>query len=126
LGIYPKELSEAILEKQGSMGSFAGTAEPDEVRTAVRFPMQLALKVKTATGHIDAVTENISASGILFGGVSVPPVNSRIEFTIMMPAEVMGTKDDVLIECTGRVVRHQQGKDGPQAGAIIDDYSLRV
>jgi putative lipoic acid-binding regulatory protein len=50
-------------------------------------------------------------------------VNSRIEFTIKMPAEVMGTPEDVLIQCIGRVVRH--GEEG-QAAAIIDEYFLRV
>jgi hypothetical protein len=95
----------------------------DQVRTAVRFPMKLALQVTTSDGNVDAVTENISANGILFTADKLPPVNSRIEFTIKMPAEVMGTPEDVLIQCIGRVVRH--GEEG-QAAAIIDEYFLRV
>ncbi len=43
-----------------------------------------------------------------------------------MPAAVMGTADDVSIQCIGRVVRHQQVGDAKQAAAIIDDYFLRV
>jgi hypothetical protein len=95
----------------------------DQVRTAVRFPMKLALQVTTSDGNVDAVTENISANGILFTADKLPQVNSRIEFTIKMPAEVMGTPEDVLIQCIGRVVRH--GEEG-QAAAIIDEYFLRV
>ena len=98
----------------------------DQVRTAVRFPMKLSLRVITPGGHIDAVTENISANGILFTADKLPPVDSRIEFTIQMPAEVMGSTGDLLIQCVGRVVRHQFQGDEGQAAAIIDEYFLRV
>jgi hypothetical protein len=101
-------------------------AETDQVRTAVRFPMKLALQIKTATGLVEAVTENISANGILFTGVDLPAIKSQIEFTITMPAEVMGTPEDVTIQCIGRVVRHQHNGDKAQAAAIIDEYTLRV
>ena len=97
----------------------------DQLRTAVRFPMELPLRIKTPFGVIDAVTKNISANGILFTAKVVPEVNSRIEFTIKMPAGVMGTLEDVLVECVGRVVRHQQDGDEAQAAAIIDEYVMR-
>jgi PilZ domain len=106
--------------------SRGGTIETDQVRTAVRFPMKLALQIKTSTGVIEAVTENISANGILFTGKRLPPVRSQIEFTVQMPAEVMGTPEDVVIHCIGRVVRHQRNGDEAQAAAIIDEYYLRV
>ena len=38
------------------------------VRTAVRFPMKLALHVQSEQGEMDAITENISANGLLFVG----------------------------------------------------------
>lgn len=98
----------------------------DQVRTAVRFPMQLALTITTAEGPLRAVTENISANGILFTGEILPRLESRIQFTIKMPAGVMGTTEDVLIECIGRVVRHQDQGGKMHAAAIIDEYSLRV
>lgn len=99
--------------------------ETDQVRTAVRFPMRLPLQVTTEEGQMDALTENISANGILFTGSTVPAVDSRIEFTIRMPAAVMGT-EDVSIQCIGRVVRHQRQGEEIQAAAIIDEYSLRA
>jgi hypothetical protein len=107
--------------------SLSGSAAiTDQVRTAVRFPMRLILQVTTPDGSIDAVTENISANGILFTAETLPPVDSRIEFTIKMPAEVMGTAEDVSIQCVGRVVRHQHHQGEGQAAAIIDEYSLRA
>ena len=96
------------------------------VRTAVRFPMKLSLKIQTVDGEMEAVTENISANGILFTGGRLPKVDSTIEFTIRMPAAVMGTAEDVSIECVGRVVRHQQHGGETQAAAIIDEYLLKV
>ncbi len=104
----------------------SSTVATDQLRTAVRFSLRLALQVKTPTGIIHAVTENISANGILFTAKNVPPVSSRIEFTIKMPAEVMGTMEDVMVQCVGRVVRHQQNGDEAQAAAIIDEYVMRA
>jgi hypothetical protein len=98
----------------------------DQVRTAVRFPMQLGLLIRTAEGELEAVTDNISANGILFTGRRLPQVDSLIEFTITMPAAVMGTPEDVTVQCVGRVVRSEQHGDAMQAAAIIDEYSLRV
>ena len=100
--------------------------ETSPMRTAGRFPMQLPLRIVTVDGVLEAVTENISANGILFTGEELPPVDSRIEFTVKMPAAVMGASDDVLIQCIGRVIRHQMSGTQRQAAAIIDEYFLRV
>ena len=96
------------------------------VRTAVRFPMKLALHVQTQHGSLDAVTENISANGLLFVSDILPELDSRIEFTIAMPSAVMGSATDVTIHCIGRVVRHQQQGDVKKAAAVIDEYFLRA
>jgi hypothetical protein len=108
------------------MGSMSRAGATDPVRTAVRFPMQLGLRLKTDFGEVDAITENISSNGILFRGDLLPEVNSRIEFTIDMPAAVMGAPADVCIHCTGRVVRHQTQGGARQAAAIIDEYFLKA
>ena len=100
--------------------------ETSPMRTAVRFPMRLPLRIVTVDGVLEAMTENISANGILFTGEELPPVDSRIEFTVKMPAAVMGAEDDVLIQCIGRVIRHQVSGQEKQAAAIIDEYFLRV
>lgn len=96
------------------------------VRTAVRFPMKLALRIHTEQGELNAVTENISANGLLFVSDWLPAVDSRIEFTISMPSEVMGSTTDVAIHCIGRVVRHQQIGEIKKAAAVIDEYFLRA
>jgi len=96
------------------------------VRTAVRFPMKLALHVQSEQGEMDAITENISANGLLFVGDVLPAVDTRIEFTIAMPSAVMGTTKDVTIHCIGRVVRHYLQGGQKKAAAVIDEYSLKA
>ncbi len=102
------------------------TSGTNALRTAVRFPMKLSLKVTTPERTLDAVTDNISANGLLFTGPELPAVDSRIEFTIRMPRAVMGTEQDVSVHCVGRVVRHQQHEGETHAAAIIDEYFMRV
>lgn len=96
------------------------------LRTAVRFPMKLAIRVQTEKGELEAETENISANGLLFVGDVLPDVDERIEFTIAMPAAVMGSTADVTIHCVGRVVRHYLQDGQKKAAAVIDEYSLRA
>lgn len=88
--------------------------------------MRLALKVQTERGELNAETENISANGLLFVGDTLPDVDERIEFTITMPAAVMGTETDVTVHCIGRVVRHYLQDGQKKAAAVIDEYFLRA
>jgi len=59
--------------------------------------MRLAIRLQTDEGEMEAMTENISANGLLFVGEQLPRLESRIEFTIAMPSAVMGTEKDVTI-----------------------------
>ncbi|MDE1175226.1 MAG: PilZ domain-containing protein [Edaphobacter sp.] len=96
------------------------------VRTAVRFPMKLPLTIQTPEGELHAVTENISANGLLFTCDVQPEINSRIEFTIAMPSAIMGSDTDVTIHCIGRIVRHCSREGQKMAAAMIDEYFLKA
>ena len=98
----------------------------DAVRTAVRFPLTLALHIQTEDGMVEAVTRNVSSNGLLFVAPRLPPIGSRIEFTMDMPSEILGTSTDVTLHCTGRVVRHQRSEHELMAAAVIDRYSLKA
>ncbi len=98
----------------------------DAVRTAVRFPLQLAVHLMTKDGPIDATTRDVSANGILFTAAHLPDVGSNIEFTMDMPAAVMGWDNDGSIHCRGRVVRHCQHDGMDFAAAVIDQYFLKA
>jgi hypothetical protein len=98
----------------------------DAVRTAVRFPLQLAVHLKTEEGMVEAATRDISSNGLLFVAARLPRIGSNIEFTMDMPSEVMGLDHDISIHCKGRVVRHQQLQHELMAAAIIDEYVLKA
>jgi hypothetical protein len=98
----------------------------DAVRTAVRFPLSLALHLKTESGTVEATTKDISSNGLLFVTSHLPTIGSNIEFTMDMPAVVMGWESDVSIHCMGRVVRHQHTGEESMAAAVIDEYFLKA
>jgi len=75
---------------------------------------------------VEATTRDISSNGLLFVSANLPKVGSSIEFTMDMPSEVMGSVTDVLIHCTGRIVRHQHSQDESMAAAVIDEYFLKA
>ncbi len=98
----------------------------DAVRTAVRFPLQLALHLKTEDGVVEATTRDVSSNGLLFVAANLPKIGSIIEFTMEMPSEVMGSPTDVSVHCKGRVVRHHQSEHESMAAAVIDQYELKA
>lgn len=95
-----------------------------EVRCAVRFPLNLPVQVYANDSVYEAITENISASGVLFRLDEVLAVDSPVAFMLKMPADVLGTPQDVNILCSGRVVRSYGTAQGCHAAAVIDDYKF--
>jgi PilZ domain len=102
----------------------AGGENP--VRAAVRFPLELPVRLETGQGTIQATTVDISAAGLLFVAEQLPPVGSRVVFTLTMPSAVMGSDQDVTVHCVGRIVRHQDTGGTLKAAAVIDEYFLKV
>jgi hypothetical protein len=93
-----------------------------ELQSAVRFPIKLTASVKSANGERAAETQNISANGVLFQMDGEMPVGSSIDFTISLPADVVGTEADVQLDGRGRVVRHCQENGHRAVGVVIDEY----
>ena len=93
-----------------------------EVRCAVRFPLALAVVLATDAGEFAARTRNLSASGVLFELDRRLEVGDRIRFSLQMPGSVLGISHDVLVQCTGRVVRCSLSQSQYLAAATIDDY----
>jgi hypothetical protein len=96
------------------------------VRTAVRFPLHLDIVLSTPEREYHAVTEDVSANGLLFFSEELPPIGTRVEFRLTMPASIMGGTEDVLLHCVGRIVRHTQIRGKEMAGAVIDEYDLKA
>jgi len=98
----------------------------DPVRAAVRFPLHLEIVLFANEREYHAVTEDVSASGVLFVADDLPPLNTPVEFRLTMPAKVMGGEDDVVLHCTGRIVRHAASGGRRLAAAVIDEYVLKA
>ena len=98
----------------------------EPVRAAVRFPLHLELVLFANQREYHAVTEDVSASGVLFTSDDLPPLNTAVEFRLTMPARVMGGEDDVVLHCTGRIVRHTSSGGKQLAAAVIDEYVLKA
>jgi len=94
----------------------------DEMQSAPRFPLHLSASVKAAGGAYAAQTENISANGVLLAMENDVPVGSMVDFTIMLPADVVGARRDVQIDCRGRVVRSFEDRGRRGVGVVIDEY----
>ncbi len=97
---------------------------PRDVRCAVRFPLALPVAVDRNGDWKPAVTRNISASGVLFETDLPIPVGESITFFMRMPGAILGTSQDVLVYCHGRVVRCSISHTLPQVAATIDDYQF--
>lgn len=98
----------------------------EPVRAAVRFPLHLEILLFANQREYHAVTEDVSASGVLFTSEDLPPVDSPVEFRLTMPARVMGGTEDVVLHCTGRIVRHSTSDGRRLAAAVIDEYVLKA
>jgi len=76
-----------------------------EMRSAVRFPVRLPIAVRDGGGEHQAETQDMSAGGVLFNIDTEMTVGSNIEFTISIPAGIIGAPADVLVSGEGRVMR---------------------
>jgi hypothetical protein len=100
----------------------ARTGHYEDMQSAPRFPLHLSASVKSQGGAYSAETENISANGVLFAMDKDVPVGSMVDFTILLPADVVGARRDVQIDCRGRVVRSFEDRGRRGVGVVIDEY----
>jgi hypothetical protein len=95
-----------------------------DMQSAVRFPLKLPVSFQATNGQHEGETRNISANGVLFQIDSDMPLGSAVEFTIAMPAEVLASPADVMVNCRGRVVRCFEEEDRRWVGVVIDEYGF--
>src|SRR5438105_11089836 len=108
----------AFAHKQGQdRGGFVS-----EARTGKRFPLELAIKLHKEDSEREArgMTGNLSAAGLYIRADAMLEVGSPVEFEITLPPDVTGGKEDVVIQCRGRVVR----TDEPAGTAPSDNRGV--
>jgi PilZ domain len=94
------------------------------MRSAVRFPLRLPVSVHASEFDYKAETKDISAGGVLLYVDELVAVGTTIDFTIQMPAGVIGTDKDVVVNCVGRVVRCSPESGRFAVAAVIDEYGF--
>lgn len=92
------------------------------IQGAPRFPIKLPVDMKSGAAGNAVETENISANGVLFRMDADMPVGSAVDFTISLPADVVGANTDVQVDCRGRVVRSFDNDGRRGVGVVIDEY----
>ena len=113
------DAGEETREKKSRRGRYP------EMQSATRFPIKLPVSVHAKSGDSTAETSNISANGVLFQVVdSDMPVGSMVDFTIQLPARVVGASVDVQLDCRGRVVRSFEEGGRRGVGVVIDEYKF--
>ena len=93
-----------------------------EMQSAPRFPLHLPVELQSQSGAYTAETQNISANGVLFAIDRDVPVGSIVDFTILLPGEVVGSRCNVQIDCHGSVVRSFEDRGRRGVGVVIDEY----
>jgi hypothetical protein len=115
-------MSSTKQEVTDSSSSATHAGGRQEVRCAVRFPLDLPVVLSTGETDFEAHTKNISASGVLFVVDKAIRVGSDIRFSMRMPRETLGSPQDVVVHCKGRVVRCSSSHNEHLAAATIDEY----
>jgi hypothetical protein len=95
-----------------------------EMQSAPRFPLHLPVELKSTSGACSAETQNISANGVLFAMDRDVPVGSLVDFTILLPGDIVGSRSNIQIDCHGRVVRSFEDKGRRGVGVVIDEYNF--
>lgn len=99
-----------------------------EHRTGRRFPLHLPIRVQgQSTSPRKGETQDVSAAGVYIWLEGEPELGSNIQFEITIPAPEIGSTEDVIVRCNGRVVRSDspsgvQEKSG--VACVIDSYEF--
>jgi len=94
-------------------------------RCAPRFPLSLPVHVVADAKEYEAITDNISANGVLLRMKELLPPGTAVEFLIQIPEGTIAPNETGAVHCTGRVVRSYRRPRTTYAAAVIDEYSFQ-
>jgi PilZ domain len=122
-GAFPWKENASLETQDGAKSRATAKNAYIDMQSAARFPIKLPVSVKTKSGESRTETQNMSANGVLFQVVDAEmPVGSNIDFTISLPAAIVGAETDVRLDCKGRVVRNFEEAGRHGVGVVIDEY----
>ena len=73
----------------------------------------------------EAITDNISANGVLLRLKELIPPGTVVEFLIQIPEGAIAPNQTAAVHCTGRVVRSYRKPRTTYVAAVIDEYSFQ-
>ncbi|ACO34143.1 MULTISPECIES: PilZ domain-containing protein [Acidobacterium] len=95
------------------------------VRSAVRFPLHLPIRVIANGEEYSGESENFSSGGVLLRLDRGIEPGTTVEFLVEIPAGVLGMQSTAAIHCTGRALRAYE-KDGVSyCAVVIDEYRFQ-
>ena|SRR5215468_9834992 len=121
-----KVVARACAAKRGRNGG----GFVSEARTGKRFPLELPIKIhkENVAGEASGMTGNLSAAGVYIRADASLEIGSPVDFEITLPPEVTGGKENVVIQCRGRVVRTDESSTDPDGtrgvACVIDSYEF--
>jgi hypothetical protein len=98
---------------------------PVGLRSAVRFPLALPVHLVADAKLYEAVTDNISANGVLLRLGELLEPGTVVEFLIEIPEGTIAPDESAAVHCSGRVVRSYGIRSVTYAAAVIDEYSFQ-
>jgi hypothetical protein len=94
-------------------------------RGAVRYPLQLRVVVVCDGQESEAITEDVSASGVLLRVQETLGVGQTVDFLLEIPAGALGFSATAAVHGSGRVVRSYWKHGQEFAAVVIDDYRFQ-
>lgn len=94
-------------------------------RGATRYPLHLRVTLLCEGREIQAVTEDLSASGVSLQVTEPLRVGQEVEFLVEIPAGALEFSVTAAVHCFGRIVRSYVQHGQPFAAAVIDDYRFQ-
>ena len=102
-----------------------GVREVHPARSSVRYPLRLPVILLVNGGRREAVTADISASGVLFQLREPLHSGEEVEFLVEIPAGTLDFDKTAALQCWGRIVRSYWKSGKPWAAAVIDEYRFQ-
>jgi hypothetical protein len=99
--------------------------KPTGLRTSVRFPLSLPIRVMASAGMYEAITDNISAHGLLMHLNELLEPGTEVDFLIEIPKGTIAPDETAAVHCRGRIVRSFHGLCAAYAAAVIDEYRFQ-
>jgi hypothetical protein len=133
IGLPGAKFMESVASKQEMSEARSATKRggtvSEEARTGKRFPLELPIKIhkESSSGEAEGTTGNLSAAGVYIRADASLEIGSPVEFEITLPPDVTGGRENVVIQCKGRVVRTDPtgaSADGKGVACVIDSYEF--